>query len=92
MRLIPTSPFSSEFSPSSNLSERTIVSIGHYGSWFISMASPPPRGILGDQAPPYLGGIRSPRVLEEVPQRWRETMPWEAQAAGLPHGWRAHGS
>ena len=60
MRLIPTSPLSTEFSPMSNPSEITVVSIVRHGSWFVPMALPPPGGVLGDQAPPHHAGVHPP--------------------------------
>ena len=78
MHLIPTSPLSFVFCPTSNPSERTTVSIRRHGSRSVSAASLPPGGTFRDRALPYLAGVRPPWVLEEVLQRWGGTMPWEA--------------
>jgi hypothetical protein len=67
VRLIPTSPLSSEFSSTSNLSERMAVSIGRHGSRFVLATSLSLGGTFGDRPPCHLVGVRPPRVLEEVP-------------------------
>jgi hypothetical protein len=76
--LIPTSSLSSEFSLTSNPSERMAVSIGRHGSRSVLAASPLLGGTFGDRALPHLSGVHPPWVLEEVPRRWGGTMPWEA--------------